>query len=124
MGRAKAMIQEQLVPQGEDVVRHLALPQESKSLEWILEEMDKMDTEGKSHTDYKEGKLSGAVYRELLHLRLNEAGALLNMFYKMVERTWRKSLFPLSQSTAFQTLYTPTCSLLFAKWKPKSSPCA
>lgn len=62
MGRAKAMIQEQLVPQGEDVVRHLALPQESKSLEWILEEMDKMDTEGKSHTDYKEGKLSGAVY--------------------------------------------------------------
>lgn len=64
MGKAKAMIQKQLVPQGEDVVRHLALPPDGKPLDWILEEMDKMDKEGNSHTDYKEGKLSGAVYRE------------------------------------------------------------
>ncbi|KAA1471831.1 PLP-dependent transferase [Dentipellis sp. KUC8613] len=62
MGDAKTKIQAQLIPHGEGVVRHLALPAESKSLEWILAEMDKMDHESSSHTDYHDGKLSGAVY--------------------------------------------------------------
>ncbi|KAI0320845.1 hypothetical protein OF83DRAFT_1102559, partial [Amylostereum chailletii] len=64
MGQAKASIQRSLIPQGPDVVRHLALPMSSRSLDDILADMEKMDTDGPSHTDYKEGKLSGAVYHE------------------------------------------------------------
>ena len=63
MGQARTDIDARLVPQGPNVTRHLALPQQSKSLEWILDEMATMDNESKSHTNYREGKLSGAVYR-------------------------------------------------------------
>ncbi|ETW81089.1 glutamate decarboxylase/sphingosine phosphate lyase [Heterobasidion irregulare TC 32-1] len=62
MGQARTDIDARLVPQGPNVTRHLALPQQSKSLEWILDEMATMDNESKSHTNYREGKLSGAVY--------------------------------------------------------------
>lgn len=40
------------------------LPEESRSLEWILAEMDKMDKEFEHASDWKGGKVSGAVYRE------------------------------------------------------------
>lgn len=61
---AARKIEDKLVPKGPDVVRHLALPLEGKSEEWILQEMDKMDAEtsGKQFA-WKNGKLSGAVYR-------------------------------------------------------------
>ena len=59
----RADIERQLVPQGKDVVRHLELPQQGCTLDWILDEMEHMDREGPSQTDYKDGKLSGAVYR-------------------------------------------------------------
>ncbi|THH16014.1 hypothetical protein EW146_g4551, partial [Bondarzewia mesenterica] len=62
MGKAKVDINNRLVPQGPGVTRHLSLPTQSRSLEWIMDEMAKMDLEGGSHTDYREGKLSGAVY--------------------------------------------------------------
>jgi sphinganine-1-phosphate aldolase len=62
MAAAKLMIENRLVPKGADVVRHLALPEEGKTLEWILAEMDKMDKE-KEHSDWKLGKISGAIYR-------------------------------------------------------------
>jgi sphinganine-1-phosphate aldolase len=52
-----------LLPQGKDVVRHLALPKKGCTLEWILDSMEQMDQEAPSHTDYRDGKLSGAVYR-------------------------------------------------------------
>ncbi|SRR5258708_25367819 len=52
-----------LLPQGKDVVRHLALPKRGCTLEWILDSMEQMDQEAPSHTDYRDGKLSGAVYR-------------------------------------------------------------
>ena len=64
MAEAKASIQRSLVPQGSDVVRHLALPLASRSLDDILGDMEQMDKDGPSHTDYKQGKISGAVYRE------------------------------------------------------------
>lgn len=64
MDQAKLDIETKLVPQGADVVRHLALPVEGQNTEWILEEMAKMDTEMGSHTNWRHGKLSGAVYRE------------------------------------------------------------
>jgi sphinganine-1-phosphate aldolase len=62
MDKAKLDIENQLVPKGADVVRHLALPAEGKSAEWILDEMAKMDLEMGTQVDWKNGKLSGAVY--------------------------------------------------------------
>jgi len=62
MEQARLDIEAKLIPQGPNVVRHLTLPEQGKSLEWILEEMKRMDEEH-SHADYKVGKLSGAVYR-------------------------------------------------------------
>ncbi|KAF7321892.1 Sphinganine-1-phosphate aldolase [Mycena kentingensis (nom. inval.)] len=61
MDKAKLDIEDKLVPKGPDVTRHLTLPAEGQSLEWILAEMDKMDNE-LSHTSWKKGKISGAVY--------------------------------------------------------------
>ncbi|KAI0066015.1 PLP-dependent transferase, partial [Artomyces pyxidatus] len=62
IGAAIAGIESGLVPRGPEVVQHLALPAQSQPLDWILSEMGKMDSEGPSHTNYKDGKLSGAVY--------------------------------------------------------------
>ena len=64
-----------LVPQRGDVVRHLELPQQGHSAEWILEEMSKMDKEtgagneskDDGRVDWREGKVSGTVYRTYLH---------------------------------------------------------
>ncbi|KAF8149467.1 pyridoxal phosphate-dependent transferase [Crassisporium funariophilum] len=56
-------MENRLVPKGANVTRHLSLPSEGKSLEWILSEMDKMDTEtGNAADSWKQGKISGAVY--------------------------------------------------------------
>lgn len=64
MDKAKLDIEKKLVPSGANVVRHLSLPSDGKDLEWILQEMDKMDNEmGTSGQTWKQGKLSGAVYR-------------------------------------------------------------
>ena len=63
MNQAKLDIMDKLVPKGPNVVRHLTLPEKGKSLEWILAEMDKMDHELDHSTDWRQGKLSGAVYR-------------------------------------------------------------
>jgi len=63
MELARAEIDRKLLPQGKDVVRHLALPKTGCTLEWILDSMEQMDQEAPAHTDYREGKLSGAVYR-------------------------------------------------------------
>ncbi|TDL15304.1 PLP-dependent transferase [Rickenella mellea] len=62
IGQARSDIEKKLVPQGPNVVRHLALPSKGRSPEWILAEMDTMDAEMVGHADYHEGKLSGAVY--------------------------------------------------------------
>ncbi|KAK0240742.1 pyridoxal phosphate-dependent transferase [Armillaria nabsnona] len=62
MDQAKLDIENKLVPKGAAVVRHLSLPEEGKSLEWILAEMEKMDTELEHRGDWRHGKLSGAVY--------------------------------------------------------------
>lgn len=64
LSKAKLDIENKLVPKGPNVVRHLALPEESRSLEWILAEMNKMDEEFEHASDWKGGKVSGAVYRE------------------------------------------------------------
>jgi sphinganine-1-phosphate aldolase len=63
LGKAKLDIENKLVPKGPGVVRHLTLPQEGKSLEWIMAEMEKMDQEFEHKSDWRGGKVSGAVYR-------------------------------------------------------------
>jgi sphinganine-1-phosphate aldolase len=63
MDKARLDIENKLVPKGAEVARHLVLPTEGKSPEWILEEMDKMDVELGTRSNWRHGKLSGAVYR-------------------------------------------------------------
>ena len=63
MDAARAEIARKLLPQGKDVERHLSIPGKGQTLEWILEAMEQMDREAPSQTDYRDGKLSGAVYR-------------------------------------------------------------
>lgn len=65
MAKATKDIEDKLVRRGPTVVRHLSLPEEGQSPEWILEEMERMDVEtgGTSgNTHWQTGKLSGAVY--------------------------------------------------------------
>ncbi|TEB10259.1 sphinganine-1-phosphate aldolase [Coprinellus micaceus] len=63
MGKARLDIENKLVPKGPNVTRHLALPDDGKSLEWILAEMEKMDVELNGQSGiWNQGKLSGAVY--------------------------------------------------------------
>ena len=68
---ARVEIDRSLLPQGKDVVRHLALPKRGCTLEWILDSMEQMDQEAPSHADYREGRLSGAVYRAQYLLTLS-----------------------------------------------------
>ncbi|KIJ60028.1 hypothetical protein HYDPIDRAFT_32607 [Hydnomerulius pinastri MD-312] len=62
MGKVRLDIEDKLVPKGAEVSRHLSLPAEGKSVEWILAEMAKMDNELGPHADWRHGKISGAVY--------------------------------------------------------------
>jgi len=62
LGKAKIDIENKLAPRGATLSRNLALPEQGHSKEWILEEMAKMDEELNGHTNWKDGKLSGAVY--------------------------------------------------------------
>ncbi|KAJ7187901.1 pyridoxal phosphate-dependent transferase [Mycena filopes] len=61
MDKARLDIESKLVPQGIDVTRHLTLPEDGQTPDWILAEMDKMDSEMPTGS-WKHGKLSGAVY--------------------------------------------------------------
>jgi sphinganine-1-phosphate aldolase len=64
LGEARLKIENSMVTKGPDVVRHLALPIEGRSREWIAQEMEKMDNETGKSERWKGGRLSGAVYRE------------------------------------------------------------
>lgn len=70
IGRARQDIVTKLVPQGPDVTRHISLPAQGQSAQWVAEEMEKMDAESENTGLWKQGKLSGAVYRmSTLHHR-------------------------------------------------------
>ena len=71
MAQARRDIEKKLVPSGPQVVRYLSLPPEGQTKDWILSEMDRMDSychsfddRGIKLHDWRDGKLSGAVYRE------------------------------------------------------------
>jgi len=76
MTEARKDIEKKLVPSGPQVVRYLSLPPEGQTKDWILAEMDRMDSychtldeHGARLHDWKDGKISGAVYREWFHFR-------------------------------------------------------
>ena len=76
MTKARKDIEKKLVPSGPQVVRYLSLPPEGQTKDWILAEMDRMDSYCHSFDDrgvklhnWKDGRVSGAVYRESSHLR-------------------------------------------------------
>ncbi|KAI0829854.1 PLP-dependent transferase [Trametes gibbosa] len=62
LGKARLDIEQKLVPQGPGVTRHLSLPSQGHDTEWIIAEMAKMDEEAGNHVDWRNGKVSGAVY--------------------------------------------------------------
>ena len=71
MAKAKLDIENKLLPKGKHIVRHLSLPSQGKSLDWVLEEMKNMDAEmGGTLQPWNQGKLSGAVYRTLISQEL------------------------------------------------------
>ena len=76
MAKARRDIEKKLVPSGPQVIRYLTLPPEGQSKDWILAEMDQMDSychsfddRGVKLHDWKDGKMSGAVYREWSHFQ-------------------------------------------------------
>ncbi|EMD37692.1 hypothetical protein CERSUDRAFT_114330 [Gelatoporia subvermispora B] len=62
LGKARIQIESKMIAQGPGVTRHLALPENGKTPDWILHEMEKMDAEFDNHSDWRDGKISGAVY--------------------------------------------------------------
>lgn len=75
------------MPQGEGVIRHTSLPAEGRTPEWILGEMTKMDNEI-GHAEWKQGKISGAVYRtHNLYISARVASLIISELH----RRWRRS---------------------------------
>ena len=76
LAQARRDIEKKLLPSGPQVVRYLSLPPEGQTKDWILSEMDRMDNychtfddRGAKLHDWKDGRISGAVYRELTDFR-------------------------------------------------------
>ena len=68
LNKVKVNIEDKLVPKGGEFTRYLTLPAQGKSAECIFEEMARMDKELGPRRDWRQGKLSGVVYRtSLLH---------------------------------------------------------
>lgn len=62
MGQARKDIEAKLVAKELSHMRHLTLPLEGQTPEWIRTEMERMDSATGSNEHWKSGKLSGAVY--------------------------------------------------------------
>lgn len=63
LGEAQVTIDNKLLPKGPNVVHYTSLPSEGRTAEWISAEMARMDEEMGNHSNWQNGKLSGAVYR-------------------------------------------------------------
>lgn len=85
LGQAVQKIEGSFVPKGVDVIRHLSLPHEGKSPDWIFNEMSNMDAE-MSRPSYRNGKLSGAVYRTLTF----RSFCSQNLIVLICDRRWRR----------------------------------
>ncbi|KAH9942392.1 PLP-dependent transferase [Epithele typhae] len=62
LGKARLDVEAKMVPQGPGITRYLSLPAQGHDKDWILAEMARMDTLVATHTDWHDGKVSGAVY--------------------------------------------------------------
>ncbi|CAG7854627.1 Sphingosine-1-phosphate lyase Short=S1PL; Short=SP-lyase; Short=ySPL; AltName: Full=Bestowed of sphingosine tolerance 1; AltName: Full=Sphingosine-1-phosphate aldolase [Serendipita indica DSM 11827] len=62
MAGVREDIRKKLIPEGPKVIRHLSLPAEGKSKDWIVAEMQRMDDESSASGAWKDGKISGAIY--------------------------------------------------------------
>ena len=89
MAQARRDIEKKLLPSGPQVVRYLSLPPEGQTKDWISSEMDRMDgychnfdENGHQLHDWKDGKVSGAVYRESTHFPRFQLGI------KCMHRRW------------------------------------
>jgi sphinganine-1-phosphate aldolase len=73
MARVRKDIRDKLLPQGPNVIRHLALPAQGKGREAIVAEMERMDADFDHAHSWKDGKVSGAIYRSyfIVFYRLN-----------------------------------------------------
>ena len=69
IGKARQDIITKLIPQGPNVTRHISLPSQGQSAQWVAEEMERMDAESENTGLWRQGKLSGAVYRTSTSLR-------------------------------------------------------
>ena len=88
LNKVKVDIEDMLVPKGGEFTRYLALPAQGKSTVWILEEMARMDKELGAHTDWGQGKLSGAVYCMSLLRRFSSSGSLSGQTGVMISPRW------------------------------------
>ncbi|KZT62011.1 PLP-dependent transferase [Calocera cornea HHB12733] len=61
MAKVREDLEAKLAPRGPGIVRHLAIPLEGKTPEWIDEEMERMDKAERGDI-WKEGKVSGGIY--------------------------------------------------------------
>lgn len=88
MSKARQDIESKLIPSGPRVTRYLSLPAEGQTKDWILEEMANMDdychASGDKKVNWKDGKLSGAVYRQSLFHFWKHDRMLIHM--QMAER--------------------------------------
>ncbi|PVG02577.1 putative sphingosine-1-phosphate lyase [Serendipita vermifera] len=62
LAQVRKDIRNKLLPQGPNVIRHLALPAQGKSREEIVAEMERMDADFDHAHSWKDGKVSGAIY--------------------------------------------------------------
>jgi len=91
LDEARANIEGRLARSGPGIVRNLELPAHGHSTEWILEEMGRMDAALAGHTDWRDGKVSGAVYRThsftlaILETRVSDDA-------QMAAMRWKRSL--------------------------------
>jgi sphinganine-1-phosphate aldolase len=90
MGKAQTQIEDKLIPSGPDVVRHLALPSSGHDLQWILSEMDAMDSELGQSPDWRHGRLSGAVYHGGEELQVGYCPHPSSKYSPLLEYTYRK----------------------------------
>lgn len=115
MAKARKDIEDKLVRRGPTVVRHLSLPEEGQSPEWILEEMERMDVETggtTGNTHWQTGKLSGAVYHGGKDLEVCQTPRtiLWTLIKPLTPWCARKSLLPRTRSMLFPTLCIQTPS--------------
>ena len=70
LAEARKEIEGKLAPDRPELTRHLALPPTGRTPEWIVKEMDKMNAASGKQDSWKEGRMSGAVYRSYFHTHL------------------------------------------------------